>query len=213
MTHLVLVRHGESEWNVARRIQGQSGTGLSARGRRQAERTAEVIADVHPDADLISSDLERCRLTAELVGSRLGREPSYDPGLRERDFGAWTGRLATEVAGQDRERWERWRAGEDVIAETGGEDSPTLAARVIAVYRRLAADAGDGTVVCVTHGGPVWHGTRALLELDDGVLGGVANCSITEIRYDGSHATLLSWNQVAHLPRSLRFDDRGDEDR
>lgn len=213
MTRLQLVRHGESEWNVERRIQGQSGTGLSARGREQAARTAEVIAHAHPDAALVTSDLERCRLTAEPIAARLGVEPRVEPGLRERDFGAWTGRLPPEIAAADRERWERWRAGEDVVAEAGGEDAATLAARVIAVYRRLAAEVAERPVICVTHGGPILYGTRTLLGLGDGVLRAVANGSITEIAYDGGQATLVSWNQVSHLPAALRADVGGEEAR
>ncbi len=206
MTRLVLIRHGESEWNVVRRVQGQSGTGLSTRGRRQAERTAELAVDAYRDAILAASDLQRCRETVEPFVAALEADVEFREGLRERHFGDWTGQLATRIAEQDPDRWRRWKAGEDVIGEVGGEDTPALVSRVSATIRELLGRADGRAVVCVTHGGPVWHGTQALLGLDERVLGGVANCGVTEIDVDGEHGTrLVSWNQVAHLPVDLRL--------
>lgn len=210
LERLVLVRHGESEWNLERRVQGQSGTGLTDRGVAQSERTAEVLADAYPDVLLAMSDLQRCRETAAPLEGLLRCEVRLEPGLRERDFGAWTGLLGSEIAEQDADRWKRWRSGEDVVAEIGGEDSPALVRRVVHTYRRLLADADGRTVICVTHGGPIWHGTQNLLGLDDRVLGGVANASITEIDLDDAGTRLASWNQVAHLPLELRMLERAE---
>lgn len=206
MTRLVLVRHGESEWNVLRRVQGQSGTGLSHRGRCQSARTAEVTADAYRGALLAASDLQRCRETVEPFVDALGVEVELRHGLRERHFGDWTGVLAEDIERDDPDRWERWKAGEDVVGEVGGEDTPALVSRVTGTIRDLLERAGGRPVVCVTHGGPVWHGTQALLGLDDRVLGGVANCGVTELDVDGEHGTrLVSWNQVSHLPPDLRM--------
>lgn len=206
MTRLVLIRHGESEWNVVRRVQGQSGTGLSDRGRRQSERTAGLAVEAYQGAILAASDLQRCRETVEPFVAALGVEAEFHEGLRERHFGDWTGELAVDIAGSDPERWRRWKAGEDVIGEVGGEDTPTLVARVTETIGSLLERADGRPVVCITHGGPVWHGTQALLGLDERVLGGVANCGVTEVDVDGAHGTrLVSWNQVAHLPPELRM--------
>lgn len=206
MTRLVLIRHGESEWNVVRRVQGQSGTGLSERGRRQAVRTAELAVEAYHDVVLAASDLQRCRETVEPFAGSLGVEVELHEGLRERHFGDWTGELATDIAAADPDRWERWKAGEDVIGEVGGEDTPTLVSRVTGAVRDLLGRAAGRTVICVTHGGPVWHGTQALLGLDERVLGGVANCGVTELDVDGDHGTrLVSWNQIAHMPPELRM--------
>ncbi|MDP8960515.1 MAG: histidine phosphatase family protein [Actinomycetota bacterium] len=208
MSRLVLVRHGESEWNVERRIQGQSGTGLTGRGREQAQRTAELLAAAYPDALLVSSDLQRCLESVASFEELLGREAKTEPGLRERHFGEWTGRLNVDVAEEDPERWKRWRAGEDVFEEVGGENSATLARRAVATIRRLLEEAAGRPVVCMTHGGPVWHGVHALLRLHDRVLGGVANASVTEINVESVAPRLISWNQVVHLPLELRMVKR-----
>jgi broad specificity phosphatase PhoE len=210
VSRLVLVRHGESEWNAERRVQGQSGTGLTDQGREQAERTGQLLAEVYPGAVLVASDLRRTWETAAPLARRLGRAPRFERGLRERHFGWWTGLLASEIGERDPDRWKRWHAGEDVIGEVGGEDARTLVGRVVTSVRRLLAGAAGRPVVCVTHGGPVWHGTRALLGLGDRVLGGVANCGVTEIdlELDEGGAWLVSWNQVAHLPVALRMVER-----
>lgn len=206
MKWLVLIRHGESAWNAEQRVQGQAGTGLSETGREQAKHTAELVAEAYPDAALYVSDLQRCIETAEPIALQLRVEPVVERGLRERDFGRWTGNLVNEVAAADPGLWERWRQGEDVVGEVGGETTAVLVARVRRVFDDiLAATKPGGVAVCVTHGGPIWHGTRELLDLSTGVLGGVANASVTEIVDDPTFGRrLASWNQVGHLPVELR---------
>lgn len=207
MKRLVLVRHGESEWNVERRIQGQSGSGLSERGVAQAHRTAVLLAETYPEAVVAASDLQRTRETVAPLARLVAVEVRFHAGLRERHFGSWTGLLADEIVDRDPERWDRWMAGQDVVGEVGGEDTPTLSRRVVAALSDLVAGADDRPLICVTHGGPIWHGTHALLGADRRMLAGVANCSVTELDVDpGSdgHGRLVSWNQVAHLPVALR---------
>ncbi len=206
MTQLVLVRHGLSAWNIERRIQGQAGSGLSPDGHEQAERTAGWLAETYPDARLWSSDLQRCRETVAPLAAATGTAPTFDERLRERDFGDWSGLLLGEVESGYPELWARWRAGEDVVAEVGGESSRALTDRVVvALTEVLDATPADGAAVVVTHGGPVWHGTHALLSLPHGTLGGVGNAAVTELVRGGDGAYhLAAWNQTAHLPPSLR---------
>lgn len=201
MRLLVLLRHGESRWNVERRIQGQAGTGLSDLGAQQAAHAARWLAAMWPDATVVSSDLQRCRETAAPLEEGLGVRAENDPMLRERDFGAWSGKLLTEVEVEDADRWRRWTAGEDVVPEVGGESSDALGARVVGAFTRVLDELpDDGVAIVVTHGGPVWHGTHGLLGLDARILGGVANASVTVIGSTGGPPWLQTWNQVAHLP-------------
>lgn len=204
MRRLVLVRHGQSIWNAERRIQGQGGTGLSETGKAQAEHVADWLARTFPDADIVSSDIQRCVETTEPIASALGVEPRLDPGVRERDFGEWTGSLVAEIEERDPERFARWRDGEDVVPEVGGESGPQLAARTLETLERVAAEREEGATVVVTHGGPVWHGTHAFLDLAEGTLGGVANTSVTELLVDATWGRRLNvWNQTSHLPPEL----------
>lgn len=204
MRQLLLVRHGQSEWNREERIQGQSGPGLTDVGRRQAACIAAWLADTVPGAEVVSSDLPRCVETARPVAEELGVGVSVDADLRERDLGDWTGCLVTEVRGAEPERFARWRDGHDVVPEVGGESSEELTGRVVpALASRLDAQGGEGAVVVVTHAGPVWHGTHGLLGLEPGILSGVENAAITEITAQRGERRLRVWNQTAHLPAEL----------
>lgn len=216
MRRLVLVRHAETTWNAEGRIQGHAGSPLTGRGRAQAERLGEALASRHRQVRLVASDLERTLATAAPYAAALGLTVEPDPGLRERAFGDWEGRTRDEVLASDPERWERWRAGDDaVVGEVGGETADELVGRfVAAVDRWLAALDEDGVLVAVTHGGPIWFGLHALLDLGAGRLGGVDNASVTEltvesgatgvVRLDGPSTVLERWNEVGHLPPDLR---------
>jgi glucosyl-3-phosphoglycerate phosphatase len=203
---LVLVRHGESIWNAEGRIQGQRCAGLSEVGHAQAKAVGHALAEAHPGAAVVASDLQRCQETGEPLLDALGVEAAVDARLRERSFGAWEGRLRAEVAAADTERVERWRAGEDVIGEIGGETAAMLAERIGPALRGLLAAIPDGGVtIAVTHGGPVWHGTHLLLGMPLGTLGTVDNASVTELAsWHGQDVVLHRWNETAHLPLGLR---------
>lgn len=203
MSRLYLVRHGESVWNQDGIVQGQAGPGLTDRGHEQAEHLGAWLADeVHRDVAFVSSDLERCLETAAPFAERLGREPTTFEDLRERHFGEWQGLSRAELEDRNPDLWKRFRAREDVVGEAGGESTPVLNDRVVPRLRALAA-AAPVTVV-VTHGGPVWHGTHALLGLEEGALGFVSNASVTVLDVEEQYTSLLTWNQVGHLPADLR---------
>ena len=203
MSRLYLVRHGESVWNRDGIVQGQAGPGLTDRGHEQARHLATWLADeVADDVAFVTSDLVRCRETAAPFAVGLGREPATDEGLRERHFGEWEGSTRAELETRDPDLWQRFRDREDVVGEAGGESTSDLNARVVPRLRTLAA-AAPVTVV-VTHGGPVWHGTHALLGVEEGVLGFVSNASVTVLDVEEHHTSLLAWNQVGHVPPTLR---------
>src|ERR1700747_3516677 len=91
MATLMLVRHGETDWNADGRLQGQTDRPLSEFGRRQARQLAEELADDGLEA-IYASDLSRARETAEIVGERLGLAVALDADLRGKDWGNWGGR-------------------------------------------------------------------------------------------------------------------------
>lgn len=129
MTELLLVRHGQSTWNAAGRVQGQTmSPELTDLGRRQASVVAARLLERRPRR-LLTSDLVRARETARIIGEVLGLEPEHDPLLRERHYGAWQGgplgdavRVARSLADHEplpggeslvdvRHRWQRLAAG------------------------------------------------------------------------------------------------------
>lgn len=212
---LVLIRHGESVWNVERRIQGQTCRGLTEHGHLQAQRTAEVVAARYPGAALISSDLGRCVDTAAPVAAALGVAASADAELRERDWGRWEGLRREDLERDHLENYRRWRAGDDVIGEVGGESDAVLRERASRAFRRLlAADVTDGsagtpdaegasTVVAVSHGGTIWYGLHVLLRMDAYRLGTIENASITEIVLGGRSPA----GSVTDDPRLIRLNE------
>ena len=136
MTTLLLVRHGETDWNAQGRLQGHTDRPLSDFGRRQAQQLAEELSDEELAA-IYSSDLARARETAELVGERLGLPVVLDPDLREKDWGTWEGLTAVE---RDR-------------VEFVGESTQAHQERILGALRRIAERHPDGRVLVVTHGG------------------------------------------------------------
>lgn len=227
MTRLLLIRHGESEWNVQGRIQGHLGTGLSERGRAQALRTADELApalagrSARDAVQVWSSDLDRAAQTAAPLADALGIEVRADPRLRERSFGAWEGRRHADVLEEDGERWRRWSNGDaTVAAAVGGEGADALVARVVPALRELLDGLpDDGVAVAVSHGGAIWHVVHRLLGLRERTLGPVGNAAISELHVaspltagpvsdGGPPPRLARYNEVGHLPAELRTGGR-----
>lgn len=202
-TLLCLARHGETADNAARIFQGQAGSGLNRLGRAQAARLAERMRRF-PPAAIIASDLERAAETARYVSEACGVPLELDPGLREVDVGAWTGKAYDEVATLYPEEWAAWEAGVDV-RRGGGETYAELALRVGAAIDRIAARyaTAQGRILVVSHGGAIKSWIAKLLGVSpDGLraLAGVANAALTVVERDarGRHR-LHSWNDAAHL--------------
>jgi broad specificity phosphatase PhoE len=157
VTRLLLVRHGETDWNADGRLQGQTDRPLSDFGRMQARRLAGALGDETLEA-IYSSDLARARETAEIVGERLGLPVSLEPDLREKDWGTWEGLNAVE---RDR-------------VEFVGESTEAHQERILGALRRISDRHPDGSsVLVVTHGGSMRRVQTAALGM---ALPVVENC-------------------------------------
>lgn len=143
MTTLLLVRHGETEWNEGQRMQGRTDIDLSVRGRTGVTALAPRIAAWQPRT-LIVSPLTRTRTTASLL-SEL--EPIVDEAWIEHGLGEWEG-FTPDAIGPD---YARWRAGE--LVPPGGEPRTAIRERVTAAVH--AAAGHPGPVLVVTHGGTI----------------------------------------------------------
>jgi probable phosphoglycerate mutase len=154
---LLLVRHGESEWNAAGRWQGQADPPLSARGREQAEALATSLHE-RPIVAVHASDLVRARQTAQPIAAALGLPLLLDRALRERHVGAFAGLTHEEV----RRRHPEWQHAlrHDEGRPPGGETRRELRARVGAAIARIERQAPPGELVIVSHGAAI----RAALE-------------------------------------------------
>jgi broad specificity phosphatase PhoE len=164
MTMLLLVRHGETDWNAAGRLQGHTDRPLNEYGRRQARELAERLAGDGVGA-VYTSDLARARETAEIIATRLGLEIVLDPDLREKDWGNWEGLTADERASLEFE----------------GESTEEHRERVLrAVARIVAAHPGERVVV-VTHGGSLRRIQAALAGF---ALPVIDNCAVWGLAHE-----------------------------
>jgi broad specificity phosphatase PhoE len=164
VTTLILVRHGETDWNRDGRWQGHADPSLNDRGREQARALAGELAgeDV---AAVYASDLARARETAEIVAARLGRPVAVDVRLREVDVGGWSGLTMAEIEARFPEEVARWRTEEPGHAFDGGETYSVMGERIIAALAEIVERHPGEQVVVVLHGGPI----RAVLAHTAGV--------------------------------------------
>jgi len=202
---LLLWRHGQTDYNLERRFQGQSDVPLNAAGGRQALTAARHIAALHPDA-IISSDLSRATATAAALARLTGLPVQHDKDLRERAGGAWEGLTDAEIRERYPGSYARWEP-------PGGESAAAVADRASAALERIAAAAADGSLtVVVSHGAAMGMGMARLLGLapELRVLGPLGNCSWSVLgRRDGR------WRLLAHniemLPEPVAVPEAGDE--
>lgn len=205
---LVIVRHGESQWNRARLWQGQGGTGLTDRGQRQADTTAAHLMARYRDIRLLAhSDQQRVRETITPFRSALRCPIVVDPRLRELDVGRWTGRTHDEVRALDPEGYQAFMARRDVRAG-GGERIGDLRARVTQSLRDVLSwlpRLCGGTAVIVTHGWSMRAGVAALTGVPHGQeweLDSVGNCGLVELTAhagrDGA-CEVVAYDERGHL--------------
>ena len=199
MLRLLLIRHGETDWNAEGRIQGQSDVPLNPRGHQQAERLAHYLAE-EPVTAIYASDLLRASETARYVAQALSMPAAYDQRLREVHFGEWQGMTFEEVLQHDPEAAARWSADPIQCRPPGGETLAELAARVADCLEEIRAH-HDGTVLVVTHGGSIRVALCAFLAypLRQNWRFEVHNTSVSELVWRDRGPVVVRWNDTAHL--------------
>jgi broad specificity phosphatase PhoE len=205
----VIVRHGQTDWNVAHRFQGQSDTPLNAIGEAQARQAGQALAQAQGAAidAIITSDLQRARRTAEIITEALEAvglavpEIVPEPRLREMSFGAWEGLTYAEIQARDAELLERWGADLEHSPPPGGETLLDMAQRVKAAQADLLATRPQGTTLLVSHGGPLQLWIALALGLPPGRFWQLhlSNASISELAVYPEGAILNLLNSCAHL--------------
>jgi alpha-ribazole phosphatase len=151
MTELLLIRHGETDWNVEGRYQGQSDVPLNDRGHAQAAKLAAQLKGTQIDA-IYSSDLERAKGTAEILAEVINAPVVLDPRLREIHQGLWEGMLFQDIQGKYAEAFERRKQDPLTVAPPEGETVGQLRSRILAALRDVLQKHPDGRVAIVSHG-------------------------------------------------------------
>lgn len=203
-TRVYAIRHGETDWNVAARIQGHTDIALNARGLEQAAQAAEALGD-ESVAAVYSSDLQRAWQTASAIAGRHGLEVQADTGLRERAFGDFEGRSFAELEPLYPEWCMRWRRRDPEFAPPGGEALRDFAARCQQTALRIAANHPGELVVLVAHGGVLDALYRAATgqDLQAPRSFELRNAAINRLLYADGRLTLIGWADTAHLVTSL----------
>jgi broad specificity phosphatase PhoE len=181
LRRLILLRHGQTDYNVAGRMQGHLDSVLTTVGHEQAATAAPVLAALGPDR-VVSSDLQRAVDTAEVVGTACGLPVKFDARLRETHLGNWQGHTVAEIDGDYPGAIATWRSDPE-WAPPGGESRVAVVARSRPVVDELDAEFADSaassTVLLVAHGGLIAGLVTGLMELPTEVwpsFGGLGNC-------------------------------------
>lgn len=212
-TRIVFIRHGETDWNRIKRIQGHIDIPLNETGLEQARRIAarmarEAGAGRGVDA-IYASDLMRARQTAEPTVAALGLSLKLQPGLRERAYGVFQGHDSDEIADRFPDAYAVWQTRDPGFAPEGGESPRVFYHRVLHTVAQIAAEHPNGRIVCVTHGGVldcVYRCARGLA-LDAPRDYPLLNASLNSVLWDeAGRASIVEWGDVAHL-ESASADD------
>jgi probable phosphoglycerate mutase len=151
-TPLLLIRHGETDWNAQSRIQGHIDIALSERGQQQAQALARFLR-AEPLSAIYASDLGRARQTALPLALHQGLELRLDPRLRERGFGLFEGSTYTEAQANWPNEYAIWQRRDPGHALPGGESYLQARARVLQCLEEIVHRHEGETVAVVTHGG------------------------------------------------------------
>lgn len=190
MTTLWLIRHGETDWNVAGRLQGHREVPLNENGLRQARALAATLAKEPPFAALYSSDLGRAKETAAAAAEVLGLPVTSRSELRERNFGVLSDLTWVEAEAKHPELFSRLRARDPDFVPAGGESLSQTFARTVTALNSIAREWPGAQVLVVTHGGVIDAAWRAA--------NGVALHVKREFELHNASIHKLNWLETDH---------------
>ena len=205
-TRLVVVRHGETRWNVASRIQGHADSPLTAAGEAQAAAIAARLATERFDR-LVSSDLGRALATARAIAGRTGHAVVADARLRERNYGVAEGLTYGEIGVHYPEVFSRVRDTDPDYVVPGGESRRQLFERVRDAFESLAREHDGLRVAVVCHGGvlaALYRHVRAIPVSAPQAIP-IPNASYNALVFESGAWTVEAWADTAHLEATAPF--------
>ena len=198
---LLLVRHGQTDWNIARRFQGQSDTPLNEVGKKQAKALANRLLN-QPFDFVYSSDLQRATETAKII---CKSEWHPDLRLREVNFGDWEGLTYNEIKEKHPDTLSAWENDIYKNAPPNGETLEGLSARVQSMLGELYAKRQDQTVLVVAHGGVLQTLICLALNLKPTMYWQfhLSTASLSEIAFYPKGAIVNLLNDTSHLEKII----------
>ena len=199
MTEIMLVRHGETDWNVEEVFRGRIDVELNQTGLKQAALLADYLAGVRIDA-IYSSPLKRAQKTAEAIASRHQLDIKIAPGLIDFDFGEWQGLPLQEVKDKYKERYMEWLNSPNKVRVPSGDSLDDVQKRAMNVVNKAIAEY-QGTVVLVSHRVVNKALICALLGLDSSHFWNIKQdtCGITIFAYENGRFILIKHNDTSFL--------------
>ena len=190
-----LIRHGETQWNVEDRVQGNSDSPLSPRGQAQVQRLADRMR-AEGVTRLYTSDLPRAYATAAAIA-----EPSRLPvvvhrDLREIHLGEWEGRTPEEINRHYDGAFDRWKTAPSSIAIPGSEGLPQFRQRIRQVMETLLRHTPAGPIAVITHGGVIASLLAQLLDADFDLL-------LPRLRLDNGGVSIVDFNHGFHVIHTI----------
>ena len=201
MTEIIIIRHGETEWNKTGRFQGHSDVPLSVEGRAQAEALGRHLALDHVDA-IYASDLIRAMETAAPLAARFGLTVTPDPLLRELNFGAWEGRSFNDVNAEHSDTMKRFYNDPEHADIPESEPFPEFQKRVAGRVREIVRAHQGKRVVIVSHGASIRILLADILAMPIRSIWHVSqlNTAVNKIRFeDDGFAIVALMNDTSHL--------------
>lgn len=199
---IYLIRHGQTDWNIAGKIQGTHDIPLNETGRIQAQKLA-VAMDQRPITKIFSSPLVRAAETAGMIGKRHKIQICSMSQLVEVEFGKWEGLTWSEIQKQFPEELSRWKVNPEEVSPSGGESLQSIRSRCMEAWNEIrSVTNGDEDVAIVSHGATLSHLYSFFMGHHPGEDHGIVeNASITTIAFDPltEKFHLLERNESSHL--------------
>ena len=210
MGTLLIVRHGETEWNAEGRIQGHTDIGLSENGAQQARSLGQRLADRQIDV-AYSSDLKRTSETARLALGHRNVVLNETPRLREYHKGIFEGMTLTEIQTQFPDEYPKYLEKDLSYAPEGGETTRDVSTRMASIFQEIKAEHLDETVLVVSHGGALRAAMVSLLGMPlEGNWSFVfGNCGLTMVDTFADNAVLRLFNDTSHLNGTVHHGMNG----
>jgi len=207
-TWVTLIRHGETEWNVAMRLQGIQDSNLTSKGLRQAELVARELCNRKFDA-MISSDLGRAIKTAEIIASRTNLTVIRDQTLRERNFGIMEGFTREEISEKYPDVLSGYMKRKVSYKIESGESLAELYNRVMEGLNRIISVHEGKRILIITHGGVLDCIIRMVFNypLSDTRNFTIYNASINVFSVKNKQWMLEEWGNVNHLQSIEKLDE------
>lgn len=207
-TTLVLVRHGETSWNVEGRIQGHTDIRLNALGEAQAAAVGKRLARERFDA-VYSSDLIRAYRTAHPAVADPDSTIIKDRRLRERHLGVLQGLTGEQAMAEQPAAWKVFKSRDPEAALEGGESLGMFSRRVAGFIEDILGKHAGSSILVVTHGGVLDAAYRHALGMPLSMPRDfpIYNASVNVICHDHRGWRVESWGDVSHLPQELAMDD------